>query len=127
MRFSPRDQLGEGPATPGRCESLCQGTDRRHSDLAEMRVTASPAWNLDVAPVRKIFPACSLLTFSIRAVHVHKHSEALASHHGLTLPLNIWGEQISHYVFGIRKIALCLELVRRMTSRYESQMLQSNT
>lgn len=101
--------------------------DGRHSGLAEMRVSASPAWNLDVTPVCKIFPACSLLTFSIRAVHVHKHSKALASHYGLTLPLNIWGEQISHYVFGIRKIALCLELVRRMTSRYESQMLQSNT
>lgn len=88
---------------------------------------AGPAWNLDVAPVGKIFPACSLLTFNICAVHAHKHSKALASHHRLTLHLNIWGEQISHYVFRMRKIALCLELVRRMTSRYESQMLQSNT
>lgn len=88
---------------------------------------AGPAWNLDVPPVHKIIPACSLLTFNICTVHACKHSKALASHHRLTLHLNIWGEQISHYVFRIRKIALCLELVRRMTSRYESQMLQSNT
>lgn len=92
-----------------------------------MRVTAGPAWNLDVAPVHKIFPACSLLTFNICTVHAHKHSKALASHHRLTLHLNVWGEQISHYVFGIRKITLCLEWVRWVTSQYELQMLQSNT
>lgn len=88
---------------------------------------AGPAWNSDVAPVCKIFPACSLLTFNICAVHALKHSKAPASHPRLTLHLNIWGEQISHYVFGVRKITLCLELVRWMTSQYESQMLRSDT
>lgn len=67
------------------------------------------------------------MKFNICTAHAHKHVEALASHHRLTLHLNIWGEQISHYVFWIRKIAPCLELVRQMTSWDESQMLQSNT
>lgn len=64
IQFSPEGPAGAS-ATPERCELLCQGTIREHLDLAEMRIMGSPAWNSDVAPVRKIFPACSLLTFNI--------------------------------------------------------------
>lgn len=91
MQFFPAGPAG-GSATPDRCELLCQGTIRQHLDLVEMRVMANPAWNSDVAPVPKIFPACSLLTFNICAVHAHKYFKALASHHRLALHLNICGE-----------------------------------